>query len=169
MKCPRCRLENPETALRCDCGFDFSTGTVEQSYLGKEAALQASLAPLIERLAAQIIDSLIAFAPVIAGIILAAFSETLGLITTLAGFVFAFFYLLFADGLPGGQSYGKRIMKTAVVDASSGQPCTFIKSLVRNLLLSLLGIIDWIFIFGKKRQRLGDMAANTIVIKAGNR
>jgi uncharacterized RDD family membrane protein YckC len=66
-----------------------------------------------------------------------------------------------------GQSYGKRIMKIAVVNASSGQPCTFLSSFVRNLLLFLLGIIDWVFIFGKKRQRLDDMLANTMVVKVG--
>ena len=36
---------------------------------------------------------------------------------------------------------------------------------MRNFLLALLGIIDWIFIFGDTRQRLGDMAANTIVVR----
>ena len=24
MKCPNCKLENPEGAVRCDCGFEFS-------------------------------------------------------------------------------------------------------------------------------------------------
>jgi hypothetical protein len=32
------------------------------------------------------------------------------------------------------------------------------------LLLNFLGWIDWIFIFGQRRQRLGDRAANTIVV-----
>jgi hypothetical protein len=33
MDCPKCKLVNPPTAERCDCGYDFTTGTVEQSYL----------------------------------------------------------------------------------------------------------------------------------------
>ncbi len=57
-------------------------------------------------------------------------------------------------------------MMPAVVDARTGQPCTFGQSFVRNLLLSILGFIDWLFIFGRKRQRLGDMAAPTLVIKS---
>ncbi len=32
MKCPRCGLINPQTAQRCDCGYDFETKTVEESY-----------------------------------------------------------------------------------------------------------------------------------------
>ena len=83
-----------------------------------------------------------------------------------AAVVFAFLYILLSDGFAGGQSYGKRIVNTEVVDATSGEPCTFGKSFLRNLLLMLLGLIDWVFIFGEKRQRLGDKAANTIVIKS---
>ena len=31
--CPNCQLINPPSALRCDCGYDFETGTMQQSYL----------------------------------------------------------------------------------------------------------------------------------------
>jgi hypothetical protein len=29
MQCPKCRLENPPNAKWCDCGYDFSTGKVD--------------------------------------------------------------------------------------------------------------------------------------------
>jgi len=31
-KCPRCGLWNIDSALRCDCGYDFKKGTVEEPY-----------------------------------------------------------------------------------------------------------------------------------------
>ena len=52
----------------------------------------------------------------------------------------------------------------AVVDAATGSPCTFGQSFIRNLLLAVPGPIDWMFIFGERRQRPGDKAAATIVI-----
>ena len=58
------------------------------------------------------------------------------------------------------------MMNTAVVDGTNGRPCTFGQSFVRNFFLSLLGPIDWLFIFGRRRQRLGDRIAATIVIDA---
>ena len=35
-RCPKCRLFNPPEAERCDCGWDFATGTQQQSYLPKK-------------------------------------------------------------------------------------------------------------------------------------
>jgi hypothetical protein len=32
MDCPRCKLTNPNTAQRCDCGYDFETKTIEKPY-----------------------------------------------------------------------------------------------------------------------------------------
>ena len=32
MNCPRCGLINPETAQRCDCGYDFISKSLEKPY-----------------------------------------------------------------------------------------------------------------------------------------
>ena len=32
MECPHCKLINPETAQRCDCGYNFTTKTLEEPY-----------------------------------------------------------------------------------------------------------------------------------------
>ena len=37
MKCPGCKLENPPEALRCDCGYDFHSGTTKTPYLTPKA------------------------------------------------------------------------------------------------------------------------------------
>jgi uncharacterized RDD family membrane protein YckC len=165
VKCPKCGLLNPPTALRCDCGWDFARNTMKESYLKSTIAPPANLASFGDRLFGQILDSIVAIVAVVVSLVPYTFSETLGQVTFVCGVFFALFYILFADGFRNGQSYGKRIMKTAVIDATTGKPCTFGQSFVRNLLLLILGVIDWVFIFGERRQRLGDKAANTLVIK----
>ena len=124
-----------------------------------------NLGSLSDRLLGQILDSFVAIGAIVVAAILTVVSPRIGAIAMIAAIVYAIFYILFADGFEGGQSYGKRVAHTAVIDATTGKPCTFSQSFLRNLLLTLLGIIDWVFIFGKKRQRLGDKAANTIVVK----
>jgi uncharacterized RDD family membrane protein YckC len=129
-----------------------------------EPSDRAELASLTDRLLGQILDSFVAIAAIAFSAIPFAVSEAVGQVTSACGLGIAVFYILFADGFSNGQSYGKRLMKTAVVDEDDGTPCTFFQSFLRNLLLAILGPIDWLFIFGQRRQRLGDKAASTIVI-----
>jgi uncharacterized RDD family membrane protein YckC len=129
------------------------------------AAEVRQLASLGERLLGQIIDGFIAVTPLIVVAIL-PWGSNFGVqqATVNIAIAVAIAYLLFSDGLEAGQSFGKRAVNTAVVDRITNEPCTFGQSFIRNLLLMVLGFIDWIFIFGEKRQRLGDKAAGTVVI-----
>jgi len=127
-------------------------------------AENVDLASLPQRLAAQFLDGLVAAIPAIVGFCITMLLTRAGIILIVVGVLFALLYTLLADGLEGGQSFGKRIVGIRVVSADTGAPCTFGQSFLRNLLLSFLGPIDWIFIFGERRQRLGDKAAGTIVI-----
>ncbi len=47
MKCPNCGLENPPTAERCDCGYDFPSRSMKSSYLtpASRVASQSSNVP----------------------------------------------------------------------------------------------------------------------------
>ena len=122
------------------------------------------LASRSNRLLGQILDGLIGAAPILVGVVLSSFSDALGGGLVMLGFAWSAFYYLFADGFPGGRSLAKRWLGMEVIDATSGAPCSFWQSFVRNLLLALLGPIDWVFIFGERHQRLGDKAAGTIVV-----
>jgi uncharacterized RDD family membrane protein YckC len=118
------------------------------------------LASLGNRFVAQIFDSLIAlFLGVLLYFVGDFFNHSYWI--AIVGY---FGYYLFSDGLHNGQSLGKRTLNIAVVNTKNGKPCGYIRSAVRNLSLLVLGIIDIVFIFGKRRQRLGDLAADTEVI-----
>jgi uncharacterized RDD family membrane protein YckC len=121
----------------------------------------AALASRGARLGAQLID----FMVVVAILFMSAMFGLAAPALAVLGFLVAFAYLLLADGLPRGQSFGKRVLNIAVIDRRTRAPCTYGQSFLRNFLLAVLGIIDWIFIFGATHQRLGDMAANTIVVR----
>jgi uncharacterized RDD family membrane protein YckC len=111
------------------------------------------------------IDGVFAGIPMFLLPLIPTISPGLAGIWSVLGIAWAIFYLFFADGLHGGQSFAKQWLGTRVVDAKTGEPCTWGRSFIRNI-FTLLGPIDWIFIFGEKHQRLGDKAAGTIVIVA---
>jgi uncharacterized RDD family membrane protein YckC len=157
MQCPRCGLTNPETAIECDCRYDFQAGALA---VGTSRALALPRATLGERFAAHFVDSAVSCGGIILG---THIGTSLGVGAAPAVLMFVG-YLLFSDGLGEGQSFGKKLVKIAVVDQSTGAPCSYGGSLVRNL-VRMLGVFDWAFALGERRQRLGDKAANTIVVK----
>lgn len=129
-----------------------------------QIAHDTTFASRSDRLLGQMLDGIIGALPFLAAVVIMSVSDSLGIVLLLLGVLWSMSYYLFADGLRDGQSLGKRRLGTRVVDAETGAPCTFGQSFVRNLLLAILGPLDWIFIFGERHQRLGDKAAGTVVI-----
>lgn len=123
-----------------------------------------TLAPRSQRLLGQMLDGLVGIAPLIGVVVISSVSDALTSVLYVGSLLWAFFYYFLADGLHSGQSYGKRWLGMRVVGLDGSAPCTFGQSIVRNLLLAILGPIDWILIFGEQHQRLGDKAAGTLVI-----
>lgn len=122
------------------------------------------LASRPRRLLGQFIDGIVGSLPVFLAFPALIVSESAGTLVLAVGVSWAILYYLFADGRNGGRSFGKEWLGMQVVDLDSGGACSYGQSFVRNLLLAILGPIDWVFIFGERRQRLGDKAAGTIVI-----
>jgi uncharacterized RDD family membrane protein YckC len=120
----------------------------------------------VTRFLGQFLDSLIGMAPVIGAILVMIVNEKLGTMLLIGAAIFAGLYYFLADGLQNGQSWAKRLLGMAVVDARTGAPCSMGQSFVRNFLLAILGPFDWIFIFGGEKRRLGDIAAGTQVVAA---
>jgi uncharacterized RDD family membrane protein YckC len=122
------------------------------------------LAPRSARLVARVLDLLFILAlgliPISVAII--AFPKSLELAMG-GGVAIAIPYLLFADVLGKGAGPGKRLAGIRVVDTQTGKTCSFAKTLVRSVLV-LLGPLDWSWILGRRRRRLGDLVAGTDVI-----
>jgi uncharacterized RDD family membrane protein YckC len=118
------------------------------------------LARIGQRFTSQFIDGLVA---VSVGVAVYVIANALGFAN---GWIFVgwFLYILLCDGLPGGQSIGKRFTNTSVVHVDSELPCTYWQSCVRNFAM-VLGVIDAAFIAGKQRRRLGDLIAGTKVVQ----
>lgn len=87
----------------------------------------------------------------------------------IAGFLVVFGYPIVAEGFAGGRTFGKAIMGIRVV-AHDGSPATFLDVVVRNL-VRLIDALPGTYFVGlvavlasPRAQRLGDMAAGTLVV-----
>ncbi|MDR7308751.1 RDD family protein [Rhodoferax saidenbachensis] len=94
------------------------------------------LARIGQRFTAQFVDGLAAIG---CGVISYFIAHAIGLAD---GWIFLGWvvYILLCDGLPGGQSLGKRFTHTSVVQAKSELPCTYWQSCVRNITM-VLGVL----------------------------
>lgn len=72
--------------------------------------------------------------------------------------------MLFLDGFKNGQGIGKRILSMQVIRLRDGKPCSFKDSFVRRL-TSFFQPFDVLFSLGNKKQRMGDLFAETVVVK----
>lgn len=136
------------------------------------------------RFLALLLDSLIFSALLIpgaialAGAFIAAYGsdETLAIGLCILGVILIFVPLgfqLLKDGFGQGQSPGKKALKLMVIDLDTNTPCTRQKSFLRNIILLLAGLVPFIgsliepimVLATKDGRRLGDRAANTMVIE----
>lgn len=142
-----------------------------------------ALAALVDSLLIFVVDSLLVAAAVFTGShvgmkVLAQGGAKLPFLYAIAllmliAFLFTLFYFVLCESLWSGQSVGKKIFHLRVM-STQGRRITFFSSFVRNLVRIvdflptgyLIGII--FMIVTKKEQRLGDIAAGTVVISERN-
>ena len=74
------------------------------------------------------------------------------------------FGLFFMDGIRKGQGVGKKLLSLQVLRLKDGNPCTFKDAFIRRF-AGIFQPLDFFWTLGKKRQRLGDKFAETVVVK----
>jgi uncharacterized RDD family membrane protein YckC len=141
----------------------------------ENVTLQVTLAGLGSRMAASLVDGLIRFAVIIAlSIVLFASPERVGgvefALFIIGSFIVFFAYDVIFETLGGGRTPGKRATGLRVV-REGGQPVGFVASAIRNI-VRLIDMLPFSYAIGivailvsSKNQRLGDIAAGTIVVR----
>ena len=74
------------------------------------------------------------------------------------------FGLFFIDGFRKGQGIGKKLLSLQVLRLKDGKPCTFKDAFIRRF-AGIFQPLDFFWTLGKKRQRLGDKFAETVVVQ----
>jgi uncharacterized RDD family membrane protein YckC len=125
------------------------------------------------RFVAYLIDQIIIIVVLLA--LLLALSVTIGLNSALGPFLLVYFalnwgYGAFCEGVFNGQTVGKHAMGIRVI-SERGVPITGAQAVVRNLVGSVDGLVPLFYqtalasmFLSRKFQRLGDLAAGTMVV-----
>jgi uncharacterized RDD family membrane protein YckC len=130
------------------------------------------LAGLGSRFVARLVDSLVQFGTILALLIVSAVLHTgwIDAVLIVSDFVMLFAYDVVFEVFGSGRTPGKRAAGLRVV-RSGGQPVGFWASAIRNVLrlvdflpsLYLVGTIS--IVVSRHNQRLGDLAAGTLVVR----
>jgi uncharacterized RDD family membrane protein YckC len=150
---------NPSTLqIRTPEGVDFSLPLASPALRGIAVFIDAMFLAALARVCAAVAQGFRWVSPDFAGAAM-----------TLAYFLLSFAYSIALEWRWHGQTVGKRLLNLRVVDAR-GLRLTFPQIVVRNLLrafdalpffYAVGGLAAWI---SPRRQRLGDLAADTVVI-----
>jgi uncharacterized RDD family membrane protein YckC len=160
-------LQGPSGALP----EDLVVATPEQ------VAFRFETAGLGSRFAAQLLDLVVLAAVLVAigvvgfGIAVAGGQPLLGLLVfVILAFASFLAYWILPEALWSGQTIGKYVLHLRVIDARGG-PITVGQAVIRNL-LRIVDFLPWSYALGTivmfstaRSQRLGDLAAGTIVIR----
>jgi uncharacterized RDD family membrane protein YckC len=134
-----------------------------------------TLAGPVTRFLAWLVDALILWAVLMVISLLTIFTALItpdfaGALQALAYFGVSVGYGMLCEWFWRGQTLGKRVMRLRVVDAS-GLRLQFSQVAIRNL-LRVVDMLPFLYTVGgaatlltRKAQRLGDLAANTVVIR----
>ncbi len=179
--CPACGKENAAGATFCaNCGKPLAATAAPPMGIGMPAAPAPAgmrYAEIIDRFVGMLIDYIIIF--VISLIIsiplgLAALTG-LGFFLAPLWIVVIFLWIVYFTYFEGtsGQTPGKSIAHTKVVDIRTGQTVDMGRAFLRSLLRIIDGIPFFLpYLIGliliavtPNRQRLGDTVANTVVVK----
>lgn len=139
------------------------------------------------RVVASLVDLVVAFGVMLLGLALVAMvvashgtaSWMLGgaaAVGTVLGALWGLWYTHVKDGMPGGQSHGKRLVGLMVVHLPTGVPCSRWQSAVRKLVWAGTAAVPFVgpfiepfsALFDAHGRRLGDRAADTQVIRVAD-
>lgn len=135
---------------------------------------QYPLAGPFRRAVAYFVDLLVLFAMLLA-VSIASQLLTLGSMSGVGPMLVAYFLIVwgygaFCEGIFNGQTVGKRVMGLRVV-SDQGVPITGAQAVLRNLVGTVDGAVPFVYLAGlssmmltRKFQRLGDLAAGTMVV-----
>jgi uncharacterized RDD family membrane protein YckC len=150
--------------------------TLQAVELAEGIEIRLRMAGPVLRVGAYVIDLLIRAAVLVVGGIIASFAgiaiggKVVGGVMLLAWFLLDWLYPVVFEAGKRGATPGKRVMGLRVVQ-TTGSPITLGQAIVRNFLRFIDGMPAFTYCFGltsclatKRFQRLGDLAAGTVVI-----